>query len=180
MPTHTTLADARAYTHTSHIFCVAPSTEEHTHTAQCYCDRLEQESKFAQGKGKVFVCSVIKGVAESQKGEEGAVIGREEEQRRGQTDRQKGRGGRGQQCSTTFRPGAQTRCTWGTDKWSSAEIDDKRFLQPVRGRTSSKACTALIRGVQQLRRRKKKTLNLLRTIQEIRFHQHTVGSWTAL
>lgn len=87
--THTftqTLAQSHAYIHSyllthalsadTYTACAysvgRPRQKKHIHilTVQSYCDRLEQKSKFAQGKEKVYVCSVIKGVAQSQKGRE--------------------------------------------------------------------------------------------------------------
>ncbi len=125
---HTRLV-ARSHTHTHththtdasyrpvHILWGARTKKTHTYTAEGYCDRLEQESKFARGKERSLFALWLKVQQPEGRGgsrERTRRREREREREREQTGR-KGEGGRGQQCCATFRPGAKTRCTWGTD-----------------------------------------------------------------
>ena len=109
------------HTHTSkssvHIRWSARTKTTYT---QCNCDRIQLESKFAQGKER-SVCLEIKGVAaigerrKQREKQKKSNRQRERERESRKTERPKERGGRGQRCCATFRPGSKTRCTWGTD-----------------------------------------------------------------
>ena len=195
--THTqTLAQSHAYTHThTHIRTDAHTplltyTHTHTHTSkssvhirwsartkttytQCNCDRIQLESKFAQGKER-SVCLEIKGVAaigeRRKQREKQKKSNRQRERERERAGRPKDRKREGEEGSGVaphLDPDQRQDVHGGPINGPLLRVMES-FSYSLQGRqTGSRRCAW---GIQVLRRKKKKkkgrTPNLFRSFKE--------------